>query len=177
MEDWQRERINASILFLLEQRDKRCALTKIPSPQIELIDVEMASDTTNKSIVLKVGNTILAQSAMGPDFIAIIYVNQCQHENILRELLNDIQPQNYCKVFFVDELIANPINNVLVPNHELCTKKMVDKLLREYSIVVDALPKILLRDPIVRWHGWKIGDVIKITRSNGEIYHRLVASF
>lgn len=164
MESWQRERLEASIQFLLDHRPNGT----------ELLDIEVTNDSSNKSIVLKVSNTILVESARSPNFVALIYVEQCKRDNLLRELLDEIQPQNYSKVFFVDELVANPVANVLVPKQKRCGEKVVEKLLREYSITVDALPRMLLRDPIARWYGWKVGDVIRVTRSNGEKYHRVV---
>ena len=164
MESWHKERVEASIQFLLDHRPDGT----------EMIDIEVANDLSNKSIVLKVSNNILVESARSPNFVAIIYVEQCKRDNLLRELLDEIQPQNYSKVFFVDELVANPIGNVLVPKQERCTKKVVKRLLREYSLTVDALPRMLLQDPIARWYGWKVGDVIEVTRSNGERYHRVV---
>lgn len=146
----------------------------VPTPDMDIIDVEVADDMSNKSIVLKVSNTILAQSVTGPNFITILYVNQSQRDNLLRDLLDSIQPQNFSKVFFIDELVANPVANKLVPKQRLCTRETVDKLLRDNFIIVDALPKMLLRDPIARWYGWKVDDVVEVIRSNGETYYRLV---
>jgi DNA-directed RNA polymerase subunit H (RpoH/RPB5) len=170
--DWQSQRIEASIGFILDQRVKRSAL-KNPEPQYDITDVGVHDDNS-KNIVIKVSNTILNESAKNSNFIVVVHVNQYNRNNLLHELLDVIQPQNYCKVFFVDELIANPIGNKMVPKHELCTRKMVESLLQKHSIVVDALPNISLRDPIVRWYGWQVGDIIKITRPNGELYYRMV---
>lgn len=176
MEDWEKIRTDTSLRFLLEQRTNRAMVMGLPEPDIDIIDVEVASDASNKSIVLKVSNTLLLESARGVNFIAVLHVRQCRRDNLLRELLDAIQPQNYSKVFFIDELIAYPVGNCLVPTQEVCDDDMVTNLLQEYSILLDALPQMLLRDPIVRWYGWKIGDVIKITRANGEIYHRIIVA-
>src|ERR1700743_357512 len=172
--DWQSQRVEASIGFILEQRINRCVLTNNPQPRYDVIDLEVADDNSNKSIVIKVSNTILSVSK-SPDFIVVLYVNQYNRNNLLRELLDAIHPQNYCRIFFVDELIADPVGNRMVPKHELCTDRMVERLLRKHSITIDALPKIFLRDPIVRWYGWQVGDVVKITRPSGELYYRMVS--
>jgi DNA-directed RNA polymerase subunit H (RpoH/RPB5) len=156
--------MDASIEFLLANRSG--------IPQI-IIDLQV-EDVSNKSIVIKVSNAVLNESVKNSNFVVILHINQYRRDNLLRELLDALRPQEYCKVFFVDELIANPIGNKMVPKHELCTERMVNKLLRKYSITIDALPKILLRDPIVRWYGWKVGDVVKVTRPNGELYYRMV---
>jgi DNA-directed RNA polymerase subunit H (RpoH/RPB5) len=172
--DWKTQRINTAIDFLLEQRAIRSRLMDIPHEPDEVVDLEVADDISNKSIVIKVSNAILSESVRGSNFIVVLHINQYSHDNLLRELLDAIRPQEYCKVFFVDELVANPVGNKMVPKHELCTHKMVEGLLRRYSITLDMLPKIALRDPIVRWYGWKVGDVIKITRPSGELYYRMV---
>lgn len=174
MEDWERIRIDKALQFLLDQRINREVSMGLPEPMIDVIDVDVGSDITNKSIVLKVSNAILLESARGGNFIVVLYVRQCRRDNLLRELLNAIQPRNYSKVFFVDELLAYPVGNHLVPRHKLCTDEMVADLLGRFSITVDALPRILLSDTIVRWYGWKVGDVIKVTRANGDDYYRLV---
>jgi DNA-directed RNA polymerase subunit H (RpoH/RPB5) len=160
--DWQLQRVEESLSFILSQRN---------SPTIVHFPVE---DASNKSIVIKVSNAILSQSAKDPNFIIILHVNQYNRSGLLHELLDELFPRDYSKVFFIDELVSNPIANKMVSQHELCTKRMVERLLQKYSITVDALPKILLRDPIVRWYGWEVGDVVKITRPNGELYYRMV---
>jgi DNA-directed RNA polymerase subunit H (RpoH/RPB5) len=162
--EWQSQRMEASLAFILGQRVK----------QTEVIELRIGDDTSNKSVVIKVSNAIFNESARNSDFVVVLYINQYNRSGLLHELLNALTSRDYSKIFFVDELIANPIGNRMVPKHELCTKRMVDELLRKYSITIDALPKILLRDPIVRWYGWEIGDVIKITRPNGELYYRMV---
>lgn len=167
--EWQCERVEASIAFIIDQRIK---LTGGPLP--EVIELQVADDTSNKSVVIKVSNVILAESGKNSNFIVILYLNQYSRSGLLYELLDALTLREYSKVFFVDELIANPISNRMVPKHELCTGKMVTKLLHKHSITIDALPKIPSRDPIVRWYGWEVGDVIKLTRPNGELYYRMV---
>jgi DNA-directed RNA polymerase subunit H (RpoH/RPB5) len=162
--EWQSQRMEASLAFILGQRVE----------QTEVIELRIGDDTSNKSVVIKVSNAIFNESARNSDFVVVLYINQYNRSGLLHELLNALTSRDYSKVFFVDELIANPIGNRMVPKHELCTKRMVDELLRKHSITIDALPKILLRDPIVRWYGWEIGDVIKVTRPNGELYYRMV---
>ena len=157
-----------SLKFILDQR------TKQMNTPPEVIELRLADDVSNKSVVIKVSNAIFNESARNSNFIVVLYISQYNRGGLLYELLDALTTRDYCKVFFVDELISSPINNKMVPKHELCTEKMVTKILHKYSITVDALPKILLRDPIVRWYGWKVGDVIKVTRPNKELYYRMV---
>jgi DNA-directed RNA polymerase subunit H (RpoH/RPB5) len=167
------ERVEASIQFLLDQREHRCKLMNIPFVPYEIIELGVTDDTSNKGVVIKVSNAILSESAKSPDFIIVLQMNQHEHSGLLSELFTVIQPQYYCKFFFMDELMANPISNKLVPKHELCTQDMVDDLLHTRSITLQSLPKMLLRDIIARWYGWKVGDVVKITRRD-EVYYRMI---
>jgi DNA-directed RNA polymerase subunit H (RpoH/RPB5) len=165
---WQSQRMESSLEFILKQRADQTG--KLP----EIIELQVADDTSNKSVVIKLSNAIFSESTKNSNFIVVLYINQYNRDGLLHELLDALTSRDYCKVFFVDELIVNPIGNKMVPKHKLCTRIMVEKLLCKRSITIDALPKIFLRDPIVRWYGWKIGDVIKITRPNGELYYRIV---
>jgi DNA-directed RNA polymerase subunit H (RpoH/RPB5) len=168
--DWQFERMSTSLSFISTQR---AAITGIVPEIVEL----QPTDDTSRGIVIKANNAMLNQSSRNPNFIVVLHINQYDRPGLLHELLDELRLRDYSKVFFIDELIADPIGNRMVPTHELCTKKMVDELLQRYHIVSQSLPKILLRDPIVRWYGWKVGDVVKITRPNGELYYRIVVPF
>jgi DNA-directed RNA polymerase subunit H (RpoH/RPB5) len=140
----------------------------------DIIDVEISEEISNKSIAIKASNTIIGESMRNSNFLIILNIYQHNRPGLLHELLDYLAPTDYCKVFFADELLGFPIGNKMVPKHELCTKDMVQELLQKHHILVDRLPKILLRDPVVRWYGWQVGDVIKITRHNGELYYRIV---
>lgn len=167
--EWQLQRSEASIAFILDQRIKRTG-----GPLPEVIELQIADDTSNESVVIKVSNVVLAESVKSSNFIVILYLNQYNRPGLLRELLDALTLREYSKVFFVDELIADPIGNRMVPKHELCSEDTVAELLHKHSITIDTLPKILVRDPIVRWYGWEVGDVIKVIRPNGELYYRIV---
>ncbi len=78
------------------------------------------------------------------------------------------------------ETSKEPIDHVLVPLHELLSKKEADEILARYNISVSDLPKILPTDPAIRHLDTKYGDIIKITRksiSAGKtVFYRGVAS-
>ncbi|KAK5808351.1 hypothetical protein F5H01DRAFT_351917 [Linnemannia elongata] len=88
--------------------------------------------------------------------------------------LRDVDGFPHNRVFFHEELLVCPLDNVMVPPHELCTLEEVGEILKRYSILKEQLPGIPPWDPIVRWKGWTKGDVIRITRLSGEMYYRLV---
>lgn len=173
LEDWQAEKVNESVEFLLKMRNKH---GRKMDPK-DVVEIDIANDISNKNIVIKTNNAIFKESIKGTEFIAILLINQCDRHNLLSELFEAIQPENYRRTFFVDELIANPMANKLVPKYKLCTEKMLRRLLEKYSIVAESLPRIRLRDVAVRWYGWKVGDVVRVKRASGELYYRMVADF
>jgi DNA-directed RNA polymerase subunit H len=76
------------------------------------------------------------------------------------------------------EEVTTIIEHVLVPKHEKISQAEAKKVLEDYNISLQELPKILSTDPGIRHLGAKTGDIIKITRdskSSGEaVFYRTV---
>lgn len=76
------------------------------------------------------------------------------------------------------EKIINITKHYLVPKHEVLSAEDVEKLLANYKIGRNQLPKILSSDPVAQVLKAKLGDVLKITRPSataGEtVYYRVV---
>jgi len=66
--------------------------------------------------------------------------------------------------FYESELIFNKIEHSLVPKHEQLSPEEKDMVLKEYKIKEVQLPKILIDDPISKYYGLLLNDVVKITR-------------
>jgi len=54
----------------------------------------------------------------------------------------------------------------LVPHHEIMTDEEKERLLKDYEIQIDQLPKILNTDPVSLYVGAKPGQILKITRKS-----------
>jgi len=93
-----------------------------------------------------------------------------RNEDVFDKVFENIAEHCYTRVFLEDELILCPIDNEMVPKHEIASLDEVKELLALCG--KKKLPRILFKDPIVRWNGWKCNSIIKITRKNGEIYYR-----
>ena len=60
----------------------------------------------------------------------------------------------------------NVLRHQLVPNHMILAVEEITKLLENYNITKNQLPKIFLKDPCVKAIGAKVGDVINIVRES-----------
>ncbi len=72
----------------------------------------------------------------------------------------------------------NPLEHKMVPNHEILNEEDLNKILAEYKVEKEQLPKIRISDPSAIAIKAKIGDVIQVTRDSptaGKSYfYRLV---
>ncbi|MBW6517676.1 MAG: DNA-directed RNA polymerase subunit H [ANME-2 cluster archaeon] len=70
------------------------------------------------------------------------------------------------------------IGHNMVPQHILIPDNEVNKVLKEYDVDKEQLPKIKISDPVIVEIGAEIGDVIKVIRNSptaGEaVVYRLV---
>ncbi|OZJ01347.1 hypothetical protein BZG36_05789, partial [Bifiguratus adelaidae] len=92
----------------------------------------------------------------------------------LDEMFKMFPEELYCKVFFKQERLYDPRENILVPKHRLATEEEI-KALEERHIPVSSLPKLSRRDIIARWEGWKKDDIIAIEREGEDgLYFRII---
>jgi DNA-directed RNA polymerase subunit H len=72
----------------------------------------------------------------------------------------------------------NPLEHKMVPNHEILNEEDLNKILSEYKVDKEQLPKIRISDPSAVSVKAKVGDVVRITRDSqtaGKSYfYRLV---
>lgn len=99
-------------------------------------------------------------------------------DEIVKTVLNEINPEDSGYIFFASEILLDPLNNCMVPKHRIATSKEIDKLLCN-KIPLDKLPIIRMRDPIRRWHNFPRGSVIAIeriheSRTDTNLYFRRV---
>lgn len=66
-------------------------------------------------------------------------------------------------------LLYNPTKHIDAVKHEKI--KFFEQKHKKYSL---KLPIILKSDPISKWYDYNINDIIKIIRSDNEIFHRIV---
>lgn len=94
------------------------------------------------------------------------------------ELVQDMFFENhnlFIQIFGLENFIFNIMKHSIMPKHEKITKKEEKELLEKYKITIDKLPTIRRDDPPIKYLGFKIGDICKITRVSSEIIYRLVS--
>lgn len=160
MKDWHSREIKQCIRFFKKQRGRN----------LEVIHLDGLDDMiTIRELTQQIRTEVEGKT----NFIVIVYLYSA-HTIRIRELVAnlDYNPMYYSRIFFHDELLISPLDNILVPIHEKCN---ADDILTKYNITISQLPKLLASDPIVRWNGWNIGDVIKIYRED-EVYYRVIVN-
>ena len=97
-------------------------------------------------------------------------------DEIVKTVLNEINPEDSGYIFFASELLLDPLNNYMVPKHRIATNEEIDKLLHN-KIPLEKLPIIRMVDPIRRWHNFPRGSIVAIERtdqSRTDLYFRKV---
>ena len=80
-------------------------------------------------------------------------------------LKDDVQGIQY---FHEDELTFNITHHTFVPEHIKVSNEVKQTLLNKYKVGAKNLPWIFSTDPVVKYHGGKVGDVFKIIRDNSD---------
>ncbi len=69
-------------------------------------------------------------------------------------------------------------NHMLVPKHEILDDKSKQKVLDDFGLELDQLPKISKDDPAIKAKGLKEGTVLRIARDSATLgtsdYYRVV---
>lgn len=81
----------------------------------------------------------------------------------LKEEIDVFEIIPYSKLLYDPTIHTDSVKHEKVKNFEHKYKK--------YNL---KLPVLLISDPICKWYGYKIDDIIKITRDDGTIVHRIV---
>tara|TARA_B100001094_G_scaffold223325_1_gene217460 strand:- start:1672 stop:2190 length:519 start_codon:yes stop_codon:yes gene_type:complete len=96
----------------------------------------------------------------------VIIIYQTSVTPFAKQSLESYQNQNSIKfeLFRKKELSFNVTKHVKVPKHELLSLKDVKTL---YEVLkTNQIPRISIQDPVARYYGASIGNVLKITRNS-----------
>lgn len=83
------------------------------------------------------------------------------------------------EVFLEEELLFNITQHEWTPPHTLLSPQEKKQLMQRYKANEEQLPMIAANDPVVRFYGWRRGQVCRIERpceaSGTTFYYRMVA--
>jgi DNA-directed RNA polymerase subunit H (RpoH/RPB5) len=97
---------------------------------------------------------------------AIIVINGTLSSSAKAEISKFSTEKTYINVYTLVESQFNVMNHYLVPKHTICTEMEKRRLLKSYSVKEEAIPSILLTDPVIRHIGAIKGQLVKITRES-----------
>lgn len=161
------ELLYKNVLQLIKLRQYKINLEK--ENEIHTDKCIILYSNNNKVNIVYIKNIMKYLNEMNFNNVILIYKdNITSSVKKIIELSDDIK----FELFNEDEICYNITNHYLVPKHELVTDINVINKLKNLDF--KNLPIILKDDPVVRYHNFKIGDLIKIYRNNGNIVYRIV---
>lgn len=78
------------------------------------------------------------------------------------------------EIFYASQLNINISKHSLVPIHTLLTSDEANDIKKQYSVTFGQIPKIKYGDPMARYIGAKLGDLIKIEKPGHYVTYRYV---
>ena len=107
-------------------------------------------------------------------YYALLYRDNIKHgilvyQNTITSSVKKILSNNHdirIEIFCMNELRYNITKHQLVPQHI--------KITMDDSSQISKFPTLKKSDPVARFYGYVHGDVIKIIRSDGSLYFRVV---
>eukprot|EP01083_Nonionella_stella_P079823 219149_1 len=81
-----------------------------------------------------------------------------------KKVIHTLAPKYIIEEFLQAELQVNITQHVLVPEHILLMDEEKDLLLEKYHLKPTQLPRIQKVDPVARYFGLQVGQVVKIVR-------------
>ena len=98
--------------------------------------------------------------------VILIFVEPLSTANMksLAQLREKV-PSATIQVFQVSELMFNITKHHLVPKHEVLGEEEIKDVMERYSLKsIHQLPLIMKSDPVARYLGLRVGQVVRVTR-------------
>lgn len=116
----------------------------------------------------KIGVKVLRSIEAGHNEKAMIVITLCKPTPPSVKMLRDMQ--HWCQVFEIASVIRNVTRHKLVPKHTLVPEKKVPELLARWKETDRRrLPALLASDPVARYLGLRVGNVVHVEGSEGTL--------
>jgi len=144
-----------------------------PSRETLTILVEKTDDSTEQLFVFfpeedKVGVKPIktyCERMKSEQVLKAIIVVKVNLTPFAKQAIREMSQRGYKVEYFRDaELLVDITEHKLVPEHVLLSPQQKQELLARYRLKETQLPKIQLADPVARYLGLKVGEVVKIVR-------------
>jgi len=126
--------------------------------------VYFAPLTTKEKQGVSVVNAFIDTSVEMGANVGIIITNEGFTSDARKTL--DTLTEPIIQVFFDHQLYINPTTHMMTPRHTRLSPEERRSFLTKYKLQPRQILVISIDDPIVRYYGWNVGDIIKIERFN-----------
>jgi DNA-directed RNA polymerase subunit H (RpoH/RPB5) len=141
--------------------------------------VHISTSTFNKKSLGAVIE-ILRKKELGDDVdikIIVVLPKNKKVSKFTNDSISDINCSNI-EFFLLKDFTINVTKHTLVPKHTLISDEELTFILDKYKCTKKQLPKIRPSDPVIKYYGWKTGEVCKIERDSyttgKSIYYRCI---
>jgi DNA-directed RNA polymerase subunit H (RpoH/RPB5) len=153
-----------------EERDRRCCV-------IFVLKSKFKKSNANDMIEQVLDEDY--QNRIYPEKDDCVFISLYPIKETGMEAINNIYTEHKvnAQVFYIKELLYNPLHHVLVPKFRILSKEEIEKVKNKYHVQrLNQFPLIKKHDAIAKFIGIRIGDVVEITnksRNGGtNIYYR-----
>ena len=125
-------------------------------------------------IVEKLVDNIYSDLLSNEDTCIIISKDKITYKGSMEEYVNKVfnNLKRFVQVFYLNELLFDITEHELVPEYKILDEEGKKKVMDKYFVEEDKqLPYVLVSDPVARFYGVKVGELVEITdysESNGK---------
>tara|TARA_B100001123_G_scaffold337916_1_gene382363 strand:- start:205 stop:705 length:501 start_codon:yes stop_codon:yes gene_type:complete len=163
-------------------REKEIITTLLTQRKYSIIDQDddkFIAQQNDKFILVIFSNVPLNNDSMKSylsmlnnlSFTHMIIIYKKSFTPSAKKIVINIAQQNIKIEVFQAEKLIDITKHRLYRKHEKITGEEEQEIREKYG---DKLPKILITDPVVRWFGFEVNDILRIKRKGGFIAYRLV---
>jgi DNA-directed RNA polymerase I, II, and III subunit RPABC1 len=85
----------------------------------------------------------------------------------------EIQKYKNVEIFTYDFFLFSLPRHAYVPKHILLTENEKNEFLQKRNLCIEQLPLIRKNDPVIKYYGWKKGNIVKIQRPGWIVYRAI----